>query len=108
MLKTLLSIEMNKSAEDRSNIRYDLKNGRLGGQSEIIQFLSNHNVSVEALPPDLQTALKKNKVVGVLASQMDRPTSVKKTEAVSVRLESVNAMLLAWERELFGSGGGPL
>ena len=105
MLKTLLDKEIAISAEKLFNARYDPKNGRLMQQSEIFEFLSDRRVPVETLPTDLRSALKKNRVIGVLVSGLDGPIALNKTEDVPIRLDQIHAMLLAWEREESGSGG---
>jgi len=66
MLKTLLDKEMVASAKTLFNASYDPKNGRLMRRSEMFEFLSDRKVPVDSLPPDLRSALTKNRVIGVL------------------------------------------
>lgn len=96
MLKALLDKEIAESARRQFNSSYDPKNGRVMQVSEIFEFLNDRKVSIDSLPPDLQSALKKNRVIGVLVSRLD-PIPVKKVKFVPVKLDALHKMLLAWE-----------
>ncbi len=105
MLKTLLDKEIAISAEQLFNARYNPKDGHLIRQSEILDFLSARKVAVESLPPGLQSALKKNRVIGVLVSRLDGPISPTTAAPVPRMLGDIHAMLLAWEQSEWGGGG---
>lgn len=107
MLKALLDKEIAASARKLFNASYDPKNGRLMRVSEIFEFLNERKVSIDSLPPDLQSALKKNRVIGVLVSRLD-PIPQKKVRFVPVKLDALHKMLLAWEISRFGGSRGPL
>lgn len=106
LLKTLLDREAARSAEQVFKAKYDPRDGRLVRQAEILQFLRDRGVSVESLPPDLRSALKKDRVVGVLVSRLEPLATPGETGVAPKRLDAINAMLLAWERDQTGGTGG--